>query len=153
MISDNSKADETYNIDQFIDMKSSDTNTYYNYSIKEYLNGFEYSISNILYDYMDELIDQSKILKLDDTSFAKYKYKPWLLAYDIYGSEQSVFIIFALNNIICDREFDFKRVRVLMPADVNTLLGRILSANEKFINTNKSDIALLEKKDTGNTVW
>ena len=47
------KADMTYNIDDFINMRSSDEVTYYNYSILEYIDGNEYLISNLLYDYED----------------------------------------------------------------------------------------------------
>lgn len=154
MINDSSKADKTYSVEQFIDMRSSDPTTYYNYSIMEYLNGFEYSLTNVLYDYQDEIEEQSVILKLTDLQFSKYKYKPWLLAYDIYGSEQSSFIILALNGILSDKEFDFQRVRIIHPDVIASLLGRIYSVNMVYLNNNRSDLAYVEKKDTvGNTVW
>ena len=44
-------ADKTYNVAQFISMRSTDSNTFYNYSVLNYLNGTEYAITNILYDY------------------------------------------------------------------------------------------------------
>lgn len=154
MINDSSKADKTYSVEQFIDMRSSDSTTYYNYSIMEYLNGFEYALTNILYDYQDEIEEQSVILKLNNLEFSKYKYRPWLLAYDIYGSEQASFIILALNGILSDREFDFQRVRIIHPDVITSLLGRIYSANTTYINNNRSDLAYIEKKDTvGNSVW
>lgn len=152
MINSSSKADETYTVDQFVDMKSSDEITYYNFSILGYLSGIEISMTSILYDYQDELDDLTKVLILKDAEMRKYMYKPWLLAYDIYGSTETSFIIMILNGILSDSEFNFDRIKVLAPNDLNTILGRIYSANQVYINNNRSDIALEEKNDN-RTDW
>lgn len=157
MISYASKSDETYTVAQFIDMRSTDANTYYNYSILGYLKGIEYPLTNILYDYQDELEDPSVsvYIRMTDLEFAKYKYKPWLLAYDIYGSQEMEFIFFALNDILCDREFDIPRIRVIRKDVISTILGRIYSSNIDFVNNNRSDISVDIKNDktTENVVW
>lgn len=157
MISYASKSDETYTVSQFIDMRSGDDCTYYNYSILGYLKGIEYPLTSILYDYQDELEDSSVsvYIRMTDLEFIKYKYKPWLLAYDIYGSTEMEFIIFALNDILCDREFDIPRIRVMRKEVISSILGRIYSANLNFVNNNRSDIALEIKNDktTENVVW
>ena len=48
---------DTITVEEFIASRSKDDVTYYNYSILEYLNGFEMFITNILYDYEDEFND------------------------------------------------------------------------------------------------
>ena len=148
------KADMTYNIDDFINMRSSDEVTYYNYSILEYIDGNEYLISNLLYDYEDELVDLSVIATLTERQANKYRYKPWLLAYDLYGATGCEFVIMMLNNIIDPKDFDFNKVRILKPNDLISIMGRIYSANETILNNNRSDIKTKIKNNlTGNTIW
>ena len=148
------KADETYTVDDFIHMRSSDEVTYYNYSILQYLNGIEYLVTNILYDYEDELLDASVTLTLDESQYLKYKYKPWLLAYDLYGAVECEFVLMTLNSIIDPKDFDFKRMKAILPNNLSNILGRIYSANSLLLNTNRSDMKIELKKDpNGNTIW
>ena len=109
------KADATVSIQDFIALRNSDEITYYNYSILEYLNGYDMFISNLLYDYEDEINDLAVTIKLTNIERAKYRYKPYLLAYDIYGSTETKFILMMLNNIIDPKEFDFETIRALSP--------------------------------------
>lgn len=154
MINVFSKADKTSTVEQFIDMKSSDENTYYNYSILEYMDGIEFFVSNVLYDYQDELEDQCVELVLTESNMNKYRYKPYLLAYDIYGSVEAVFIINMMNGIVSDIEFDFNRVKIIHPDSLSAILGRIYSANVMYINNNISKLKDDIKKDTdGNRIW
>lgn len=154
-MTDNEKSDQTYSVQQFIDKRSSDEITYHNYSILMYSKGVEFPITNILYDYDDEIAESSVYVRLTDQEFAKYKYKPWLLAFDMYGSVETVFIVLQLNGILADREFDFKRVRLIDPSLLSDLLGRIYSANYQYINNNRSDLTMAKKndKDNINSVW
>lgn len=147
-------ADKTYNVAQFISMRSTDSNTFYNYSVLNYLNGTEYAITNILYDYQDELDKLTVRLRLTDKDFIKYRYRPSLLAYDIYGSEECDFIIYILNGILSPREFDFKLVKIILPSDLPEILGRIYSANDEFINKINSQLIVDEKADpNGHKIW
>lgn len=147
-------ADKTYDISDFVNMRSSDEVTYYNYSLLEYISGNEYLVTNILYDYDDELSDMAVTLALNKEEFEKYKYKPWLLAYDLYGSTETEFIIMALNGIIDPKDFEFERLKVLTPADTINVLGRIYSANETLLNSNRTDIkAAIKKDEKGNNIW
>ena len=50
-------SDLTVSVQDFIALRPSDEITYYNYSILEYLNGFDMFITNLLYDYQDEFDD------------------------------------------------------------------------------------------------
>ena len=74
------KADKTISVQDFIALRTSDEITYYNYSILEYLNGFDMFVTNLLYDYDDELQDISVVVTLTDIGRAKYRYKPYLFA-------------------------------------------------------------------------
>lgn len=147
------KADKTYTVQDFISMRDSDEITYYNYSILEYLNGIEMFVTNLLYDYDDELNDMAVTVTLTDRERAKYKYKPYLLSYDIYGAEEAEFILLMLNGIIDPKEFDFKKIKAIRPTDLTSALGRIQSVNENFMNNNRSKLQEEIKNNDGCDIW
>ena len=66
VINNATTADKTYNVTDFISMRTSDEITYYNYSILQYISGNEYFLTNILYDYEDELNDICETVQLSD---------------------------------------------------------------------------------------
>ena len=77
-------ADLAISVQDFIALRSSDEITYYNYSILEYLNGFDMFLTNLLYDYQDELDEIAVTVSLTPIEKAKYRYKPYLFEYDVY---------------------------------------------------------------------
>lgn len=147
------KADKTYTVQDFISMRDSDEITYYNYSVLEYLNGIEFFITNLLYDYEDELNELAVLVTLSDREKIKYRYKPYLLAYDLYGSEEAEFILYMLNGIIDPKEFDFKKIKAIRPTDLYNVLGRIQSVNNDFMNNNRSKLQDEIKNNPGCDIW
>ena len=147
------KADKTYTVQDFISMRDSDEITYYNYSIFEYLNGIEFFVTNLLYDYEDELNEMAVLVTLTDRERAKYRYKPYLLGYDLYGAEETEFILLMLNGIIDPKEFDFKKIKAIRPSDLYAVLGRIQSVNETYLNNNRSKLQEDIKNNDGCDIW
>lgn len=147
------KSDETITVQDFIAMRNSDEITYYNFSIVEYLNGYDMFITNVLYDYEEELRDLSVFIKLTDVERIKYRYKPYLFAYDLYGTREMAFIIMMLNGIIDPKEFDYNKIRVLRYNELTTIINRIGAINEDYINKNKSKLKKDFKNKEGNNIW
>ena len=147
------KSDETITVQDFIAMRNSDEITYYNFSIVEYLNGYDMFITNVLYDYEEELRDLSVFIKLTDVERIRYKYKPYLFAYDLYGTREMAFIIMMLNGIIDPKEFDYNKIRVLRYNELTTIINRIGAINEDYINKNKSKLKKDFKNKDGNNIW
>ena len=146
-------ADLAISVQDFIALRSSDEITYYNYSILEYLNGFAMFLTNLLYDYQDELDEIAVTVSLTPIEKAKYRYKPYLFAYDVYGSTEAKFIIMMLNNIIDPKEFDFDKVKVIRYGDLITVLNRMQAVNEDYLNTNRSKLKEDFKNNPGNAIW
>ena len=152
-VSENLTAATTSTLEDFIAMKTTDDLTYYNYSILEYLNGYDMFITNILYDYDDELNDEVVTLQLSDKEKAKYRYKPYLLAYDIYGSAELDFVIMMLNGIIDPKDFDFSKIKIIKNSTLTSLMSRIMTVNEKFVKTTQSNLKEDFKNNDGNNIW
>ena len=110
-------------------------------------------ITNILYDYEDEFNDETIVVKLKDVEQIKYRYKPELFAYDIYGSTGFSFIVMMLNGIIDPKEFNFNKVRVIKSSTLKSILSRIKIINSDFMNNNISKRNTAFKENTGNTIW
>ena len=146
-------ADLAISVQDFIALRSSDEITYYNYSILEYLNGFDMFLANLLYDYQDELDEIAVTVSLTPIEKAKYRYKPYLFAYDVYGSTEAKFIIMMLNNIIDPKEFDFDKVKVIRYGDLITVLNRMQAVNEDYLNTNRSKLKEDFTNNPGNAIW
>jgi len=146
-------ADLTISVQDFIGMRSSDDITYYNYSILKYLNGFDMFVTNLLYDYEDEMADMAVTIKRTEKERVRYRYKPYLFAFDIYGSTEASFIIMMMNNIIDPKEFDFNRVKAIRYGDLITILNRMQAVNEEYLNENRSQLREDFKASSGNTVW
>ena len=146
-------SDLAVSVQDFIALRSSDEITYYNYSILEYLNGFDMFVTNLLYDYQDEFDDIAVTISFTPVKRAKYRYKPYLLAYDLYGSAEAKFIIMMMNNIIDPKEFDFDKVNVIRYGDLITILSRMQAVNEDYLNNNRSKLKNDFKNNPGNTIW
>lgn len=146
-------SDLAVSVQDFIALRSSDEITYYNYSILEYLNGFDMFVTNLLYDYQDEFDDIAVTISFTPVERAKYRYKPYLLAYDLYGSAEAKFVIMMMNNIIDPKEFDFDKVNVIRYGDLITILSRMQAVNEDYLNNNRSKLKNDFKNNPGNTIW
>ena len=153
MVTDSIKADKTITVEDFIALRTSDELTYYNYSLLEYINGHNMFITSLLYDYDDEFNDIAVTIKLSELEQAKYKYKPYLFAYDIYGSTELKFIVMMMNSIIDPKEFDFERVKVIKPTDLKYMLARIDAVNDEYMSLNRSRLKAQYKANEGNTIW
>ena len=78
-----SSADRAISVEEFIALKNTDEITYYNYSLLQYLNGFDMFLTNILYDYEEELQDMTITITFNSKERIKYQYKPELLVFDL----------------------------------------------------------------------
>lgn len=69
----------------------------------------------------------------------KYKYNPWLLSYDLYGTTEYWFMLLELNHLYSATEFTLDRVKVYKD-NLPTLIDTILATERPFINENESEL-------------
>lgn len=93
----------------------------------------EYTVKNVLDDYMGELKDMALLVALSEEEYQKYIYNPKYLVYDIYGSTVLYPFIMALNGIANIREFDLKVLKLLRKSDLLNALSSIYNAEKNNI--------------------
>lgn len=121
--------------------------TYYKTSVQQIVNYIECVSSNIFIESFNELKDKSIDVELDNQEYIKYKYKPRLLSYDIYGTTDLYFIILLLNGVNNEKDFNFKIIKLIRPMNLD-ILNTILNAEKKYlIIANRPDIPASEPED------
>ena len=123
----------TSTLEEFIEAGNAVTITYAHTSMLDETGDIKIPIYNIVSDYLYELLGRSTTVVLNDKEFWKYKYKPKLLAVDIYGNAELYFVILMLNNMCSVKEFDIKKIKMLSRKDMSDLLGLIYSSEMDFL--------------------
>lgn len=104
-------------------------------SYKEKLhNGTTISILNVINDYMDELDELSSIVILSNDEYYRYRYKPKLLAYRIYGNTELYYIICLLNKVIDVKDFNFRKLKLPSVHRMNEFLSSVYNAEKRKID-------------------
>lgn len=130
----------TSTIEDFISAGRRISISYDALSYKERLsNGTEIAILNVVNDYMEEFKKLLATVQLDEKQYRKYRFKPKLLAYDLYGNPELYYIILLLNGIIDIKEFDLRIVKLLKIDHMNVLLSYIYNAEKKDIDSYNHD--------------
>lgn len=127
----------TYNIDDFIAMKNTDKLTYYNFSVLEKLKNIEFLNFNVIEEYLD-ILPVEKIT-LEPEQMARYRYKPDLLAYDLYGSTQLDIVILLINDMVDPKDFDRTRIYLPYASALSEFLDRVYTANYTLLQQNRLD--------------
>lgn len=138
---DYQKPENTYTLDQFIACQSDETFCYNNLSFIDQIDNIKYNTYNVASDYIDELISEYCVnVQLSDDELTRYKYRPKLLAYDVYGSQELYYLILIVNDMCSVKDFVKKRIYLPTKNNMSTITSAIM-------NSNKSDI---EKYNSSN---
>lgn len=104
------------------------------------IGGVISTISGCFFDkYIDFIKEKSVKVVLTSDELTKYKYKPKLLSYDLYGTEELWFLILRLNNICHEMDFTKKIIYLLLPNNIK-VLNKILIINDDEIKANHAEV-------------
>jgi len=131
---DYQKPEKTWTLDQFIACQSDTVFCYNNLSFIDQIDNIKYNVYNVASDYIDELRAKYCIdVELTDEQLTKYKYRPKLLCYDIYGSQELYYIILIINDICSIK--DFVKNKIKLPTRDN-----MAELTKAIMNSNRTDI-------------
>lgn len=145
-----SNVEETYTVEDFIELgKDIDDIQYSKFAIlskatSDVKNPLIYAEHNVIYDYEEEFKTLALNVEMTDNEFLKYRFKPKLLAYDLYGSTELYFAILFTNGICSIKDFDRKHIKLIKKSDMIALLEAIYNAEQNYISLNRSSINYIE---------
>lgn len=124
-ISDSDPA-KAFKLSQFIKTgRQAPTISYTDLSYRESHSGISFVIKNVLNDYLIEMKQLACKVMLSDKEYEKYKFKPKLLSYDIYGTTEYYVYILLINDMCNVLEFDTKKLLLIPKTTLNNALSSI----------------------------
>lgn len=127
---------DTYTLEDYIIAGESVEITYNNLSFIEKINDtLSMPIFNVVDDYMAELKAMCMEVKFNEQEFIRYKYRPKILAHDLYMNSELYFLILKLNGMCDVKEFTKEKINLLPPKKLVDALNYIYNAERKVINT------------------
>ena len=95
--------------------------------------------SNLVIKYMPELKGIKIKITLSNEEYAKYRFNPKLLSYDIYGTTELWFLILEANELHSITQFNSKTI-YLFRTDIVEKMTRILNLEVSTKNYNEEEI-------------
>lgn len=98
----------------------------------------QFSVGNIVTDdYFPELKAKAVKVYLDDKEIQKYKYRPKILAYDVYDNAELYYIILRINDLYSVKDFNLskKYVYLLSKKDLKAFLADLYTFDNDHILT------------------
>ena len=134
------KPQNTWSLDQFISCKSDTTMSYPNLSFTDRNGDILYDTYNVISDYIDEIREYCVKVVLDDKQFFRYKYRPKLLCYEIYGNGELAFIIMIINDMCSFKDFTKKKLFMPKREDMKKIIQYLFNANKFNIDKYNKNI-------------
>lgn len=94
---------------------------------------------SILDKYHNELQKHAVTVKLTDEEFAKYKYKPKLLCYDVYNNLDMAPLILRLNHMTSVIDFTKQELK-MYKNDIYSTINEILVLEQEALDNNSIEI-------------
>lgn len=124
----------TNKIENYIECKSNTAMSHFNSSFINIDGDIMYSIYNVVSDYIDEIKNNYCMeIILDKDQMMKYKYRPKLLCYDVYGSTEIAFIILLINDMYSAKQFTKDTLYLPTQTNMKELCSNIFNANKDAI--------------------
>ena len=134
---------EEYTLQGFIGHKTTQEFSYMNFSIIEPCESGEilFTIKNLVDDYLDELLDICETVTITNEERMYYSYRPWLLAYNIYGNSELYWLVMLLNDIPTPNEFEnFTKLKLPKAEYLDDILSEIYESESEYISKNRKDV-------------
>lgn len=133
-------------IKEYVESYRSEPLTYSSFYLAQVLNDsktnrkLKVNFNSLVVKYMPELRKMVTKVTLNNEDYAKYKYNPKLMSYDLYGTTEFWFLLLDINELHSVTEFDLKTVYVFTP-DIVDKLSRILNLEEEVVNYNEEVVS------------
>ena len=132
----------TYTIEDFISCQSDEDVCFNNLSF-QHLETYEdistdikYPVYNVLGDYLEEIRqDYCVPVVMSDKEFIRYRYRPKLLSFDVYGATEIFFIVLEINDMYSVKQFVKKHLILPTKANMKEIMNKLVSANKTALDS------------------
>ena len=100
---------------------------------------FIINITNVFEQYYEILLENTVIVTLTDEEYLKYRFKPKVLSFDLYGTVELHYLLLRLNHVYSVINFDFTELRVFN-TNIIDLLNEILVLENDNLIGNEVDV-------------
>ena len=136
----------TYTLNQFIACQNKEEPSYYNLSFKDekyydYIDRYlRFVTYNVIWDYLDDIRKDYALYTIDlsDKEMMRYKYRPKLLAFDIYGDTELAHMILLINDMYSFKQFVKNRIKLPDRNSMSKLCQELFNANQSAIKAYNS---------------
>lgn len=123
---------KTPTLDRFVSAKPVNQVSYHYLSMcnEDAEHNIKYCTYNVINDYLDEIKSAAVEVELNDEEYRKFRFKPKLLANQLYGNGELYFILLYINDIWSVKDFDLKRFKLIRRSDLSKILSDINAAEK-----------------------
>lgn len=110
-----------------------------NISFYNNIDNIEIPTSNLFYEkYRGLILNNCVKVKIPEKSFLKYRYKPKLLSYDLYGTIDLWHLLLWVNNMYSVTQFNQQSIYIFNPNNISILIRIISNETEALLENKKN---------------
>lgn len=103
---------------------------------------FVVNMFNLYEKYYEILLDYTTTVVLDEKEYMKYRFKPKLLSYELYGTKELHYMLLRLNYMYSVVNFDLREIRVFTRNVIPIINEIMVIEAEEFID---SEVSVIKK--------
>lgn len=135
-----------YNIEDFINTGKDNSYNLENTNFYNEIDGIQIPVKSIFFEtYRGLILNNCIKVKMSDKKLNRYRYRPKLLSYDLYGTTDLWHLILWINNMYSVTQFNESSIYIFNPDKLN-LLVRIINNETSDIIDNKNNIPVIDNE-------
>ena len=135
-----------YNIEDFINTGKDNSYNLENTNFYNEIDGIQIPVKSIFFEtYRGLILNNCIKVKMSDKKLNRYRYRPKLLSYDLYGTTDLWHLILWINNMYSVTQFNESSIYIFNPDKLN-LLVRIINNETEDIIDNKNNIPVIDNE-------
>ena len=120
------------------------------YFFTEYLSDNDtkqfYNMDNVAQYHAKYLKPLVKKMTFTPEEYRKYRFNPWRLSDDLYGTTELWFMLLHINEMFSANEFNLMTVKIYDAEELLNRLGEIVNVNADFLDDNETEIISKKKE-------
>ena len=115
-----------------------------NISLYSKVDNIKIPTSNLFYEkYRGLILNNCVKVKIPENALKKYRYRPKLLSYELYGTVDLWYLLLWINNMYTTTQFNQQSIYIFNPKNISVLI-RIIESEKNIINDNKQNTPIID---------